>query len=147
MHSPRVFKLGLLAITASVLVLGASAYASSSKPITLKRCGYYMSSYGKTGLYPWKINCATAKGVAKDTHVVVNLSAGWDGAVVRYQGKDWVCTGQMGVYNCGYPYRPYRPHGQHGYKGPFTKDVEFYTCSGQGAPGCPAKTKFYNPKG
>ena len=146
MHSPRLIKLGLLVAAVSVLVIGASAYASSaSKSITLKRCGYFTSQYGKTGLYPWKITCSTAKGVAKDQDVVVNFSPGWDGAAVRYQGKDWVCTGQMGTYNCGYPYRPYHPHGQTGYKGPFTKDVVFYTCSGQGNPGCPAKTKFHNP--
>ena len=146
MHSPRLIKLGLLVAAVSVLVIGASAYASSaSKSITLKRCGYFTDSYGKNGLYPWKITCATAKGVAKDQDVVVNFSPGWDGGAVRYKGKDWVCTGQMGTYNCGYPYRPYHPHGQTGYKGPFTKDVVFYTCSGQGSPGCPAKTKFYNP--
>ena len=47
----------------------------------------------------------------------------------------------MGEYNCGDPYRPYTFKGEKGYKGPFTKDVEFLTCS-ELPSGCPGADKF-----
>jgi hypothetical protein len=84
---------------------------------------------------------------------VIDFGPGWDGGAVRIDGRYWVCTGQMGYYNCGYyncgyPYRPRKVDGEQGYKGPFTKDVEYQTCSAIEPPGsgCTKTVEFIQPQ-
>jgi hypothetical protein len=129
-------------------LFGAGAYAASPKSVTVKRCGYVNATYGRSGLYPWQMSCSAARKVvtANSSHAhVINFGPGWDGAAVRIDGHYWVCTGQMGLYNCGYPYRPEKVHGEQGYKGPFTKDVEYQTCSLLEPPSCTKTVKFTQP--
>jgi hypothetical protein len=132
-------------------LLGAGAYAASTKPVTVKRCGYVHATYGRSALYPWHMACATARKVVTGSDTphahVIDFGPGWDGGAVRIDGRYWVCTGQMGYYNCGYPYRPWKVHGEQGYKGPFTEDVEYQTCSAiepRGA-GCGKTVGFTQP--
>jgi hypothetical protein len=134
------------------MLLGVSAYAASAKPLKLTRCGYATATYGKSGLYPWQMSCGAAREVvtaSSNPHAhVIDFGPGWDGGAVRIDGKYWVCTGQMGFYNCGYPYRPRKVDGAQGYQGPFTKDVEYRTCS-LGVPagsGCPETVEFSQPR-
>lgn len=131
------------------VLLGAGAYAAASKPVTLTRCGYTHATYGRSGLYPWHMSCAAARNIvtgSDDPHAhVINFGPGWDGGAVRINGRYWVCTGQMGYYNCGYPYRPRKVDGAQGYKGPFTQDVEFQTCSAIEPSGCTRTVKFTQP--
>ena len=53
----------------------------------------------------------------------------------------------MGYYNCGYPYRPRKVNGEQGYKGPFTEDVEYQTCSviEHSGSGCTKTVRFSQP--
>ena len=135
---------------ASLLVV--SAYAESPKPVKVTRCGYASATYGKSALYPWHMSCAAARSVvtASDSpHAhVIDFGSGWDGGAVRINGRYWVCTGQMGYYNCGYPYRPWRVDEQQGYKGPFTRDVEYRTCSTivPADSGCTKAVEFSQPQ-
>ena len=123
----------LLVTLLGAALLGAGANVDSQRPVKLKRCGYTTATYGRSAVYPWHMSCAAAREVVKasdNPHAqVINFGAGWDGAAVRINGHYWVCTGLMGFYNCGYPYRPRELDGSQGYKGPFTKDVEYETCS------------------
>ncbi|HEV3321616.1 MAG TPA: hypothetical protein VG147_05425 [Solirubrobacteraceae bacterium] len=133
-------------------LLGVSAYAESPKPVKVTRCGYVNATYGRSALYPWHMSCAAAHNVvtASDSpHAhVIDFGPGWDGGAVRINGRYWVCTGQMGFYNCGYPYRPRKVDGEQGYKGPFTKDVEYRTCSAivPAGSGCPKTVEFGQPQ-
>jgi len=133
------------------VLLGTAAYAESPKPVTVKRCGYSNATYGRSALYPWHMSCAAARKVVigsdrPHAHVIY-FGPGWDGGAVRIDGRYWVCTGQMGYYNCGYPYRPRKVDGEQGYKGPFTRDVEYQTCSVIGPPGrgCTKTVQFNQP--
>jgi hypothetical protein len=125
----RLIVLTLLGVAA----LWASAYAASQEQVKITRCGYANATYGRSAIYPWHMSCAAARKVvtaSSGSHAhVINFGPGWDGAAVRINGRYWVCTGQMGYYNCGYPYRPRRIDGEQGYEGPFTKDVVYQTCS------------------
>ena len=144
---------GLITVTlAGAILLGVSAYADSPKPLKVRRCGYANATYGKSGLYPWQMSCGGAREVviaSSNPHAhVIDFGPGWDGGAVRINGKYWVCTGQMGFYNCGYPYRPRKVDGAQGYQGPFTEDVEYRTCS-LGVPagsGCPETVEFSQPR-
>jgi len=134
-----------------VALLGVGAYAESPKPVRVARCGYANATYGRSALYPWHMSCAAARDIVRasdspDAHVIY-FGPGWDGGAVRINGRYWVCTGQMGYYNCGYPYRPRKVDGEQGYKGPFTKDVEYLTCSVIDPVGseCPTTVKFTQP--
>jgi hypothetical protein len=133
------------------VLLGAGAYAASPKPVKVTRCGYANATYGRSALYPWHMSCAAARKVfagSDSPHAhVIDFGPGWDGGAVRIAGRYWVCTGQMGYYNCGYPYRPRTVHGEQGYKGSFTEDVEFETCSviGPHGSGCTKTVDFYQP--
>ncbi len=53
----------------------------------------------------------------------------------------------MGYYNCGYPDRPRKVDGEQGYEGPFTRDVEYRTCSVNEPPGlgCTKTVEFTEP--
>jgi hypothetical protein len=132
-------------------LLGAGAYAASPKPVTVKRCGYAHATYGRSALYPWHMSCAAARKVITEgdsPHAhIIDFGPGWDGGAVRIEGRYWVCTGQMGYYNCGYPYRPRKVDGEQGYKGPFTKDVAYQTCSviAASGSGCTKTVKFTQP--
>jgi len=132
-------------------LLVVSAYAESPKPVEVTRCGYANATYGRSALYPWHMSCAAASNVvavSSNPHVhVIDFGPGWDGGAVRINGRYWVCTGQMGVYNCGYPYRPQKVDGEQGYKGPFTKDVEYRTCSAivPAGSGCAETVEFSQP--
>lgn len=144
---------GLIVFTLlAAALLGASAYAQSPRPVRVRRCGYTTATYGRSALYPWHMSCAAARKViaASDrSHAhVINFGPGWDGGAVRIKGRYWVCTGQMGYYNCGYPYRPRKVDGEQGYKGPFTEDVEYQTCSVIDPPGsgCSKTTEFTQPE-
>ena len=105
----RAARLIVFTLLAAVL-LGVSAYAESPKPVKVTRCGYANATYGRSALYPWHMSCAAAHKVvtaSDNPHAhVINFGPGWDGGAVRINGRYWVCTGQMGYYNCGYPYRP-----------------------------------------
>jgi|GEM_PF-4120455 hypothetical protein len=133
-------------------LLGLSAYADSPKPVKVTRCGYANTTYGRSALYPWHMSCAAARNVvtASDSpHArVINFGPGWDGGAVRINSRYWVCTGQMGSYNCGYPYRPREVDGERGYKGPFTMDVEYRTCSAivHAGSGCAKTVEFSQPQ-
>lgn len=135
-----------------VALPGVKAYAESPKPVEVRRCGYANAPYGRSALYPWHMSCATARNVvtvSTSTHAhVINFGPGWGGGAVRINGRYWVCTGQMGYYNCGYPYRPREVDGEQGYKGPFTKDVEYQTCSAiaLAGSGCTKTVEFSQPK-
>src|ERR1700761_3393918 len=124
-------------------LLGGGAYAASQSSLTLRRCGYAEATYGRSALYPWHLSCAAARQVvtgAGNPHAhVIAFGPGWDGGAVRIDGRYWVCTGQMGFYNCGYPYRPRKVDGEQGYEGPFRKDVEYRTCS---MAGCTRTVQF-----
>jgi hypothetical protein len=128
--------------------IGTEATAKQLHQITVERCGYTRAEYGRSGVYPWHMTCAAARSViagSDDPHAQsIGFGPGWDGGAVRIYGSYWVCTGQMGEYNCGYPYRPYTFKGEKGYRGPFTKDVEFLTCS-ELPSGCPAADEFVQP--
>ena len=133
-------------------LLGVSAYAESPKPVQVARCGYANATNGRSALYPWHMSCAAARNVvtASDSpHAhVINFGSGWDGGAVRINGRYWVCTGQMGYYNCGYPYRPRKVAGEQGYKGPFTEDVEYRTCAATVPAGseCAQTVEFSQPR-
>jgi hypothetical protein len=137
----------------SAALLAAGADADSAKPVTVERCGYADASYGRSALYTWHMSCAAARKVVagsdnRHAHVIY-FGPGWDGGAVSIAGRYWVCTGQMGYYNCGYPYRPWKLNGQQGYKGPFTKDVQYQTCSviaKANGSGCTETVSFTQPK-
>jgi hypothetical protein len=144
---------GLIVLTSlCAAVLGAGAYAKSPKPVTVKRCGYTSATYGRSALYPWHMSCAAARKVVTGSdspHAqMIDFGPGWDGVAVRIDGRYWVCTGQMGYYNCGYPYRPRKVDGEQGYKGPFTEDVEYQTCSAiePAGSGCTKTFEFTQPR-
>lgn len=132
--SPRGYRVRLIvaAVLGATLLAGV-AYAKSTRSVKVTRCGYAKATYGKSALYPWHMSCAAARTVvvaSSNPHAhVIGFGPGWDGGAVRIDGRYWVCTGQMGFYNCGYPYRPRKVDGEQGYKGPFTKDVQYDTCS------------------
>ena len=139
----------ILVTVLGAVALGAAAYAA--KPVELDRCGYVTATYGRSAVYPWRVSCSAARKVitASDNpraHVI-DFGPGWDGGAVRIHGVYWVCTGQMGFYNCGYPYRPRKVNGEQGYRGPFTKDVEYQTCSAAepAGSGCPRTVTFTQP--
>jgi hypothetical protein len=133
-------------------LFGVSAYAESPKAVKLTRCGYANATYGRSALYPWHMSCGAARKVvtaSDNPHAqVIGFGPGWDGAAVRIDGRYWVCTGQMGYYNCGYPYRPLKVDGEQGYAGPFTKDVEYETCSAVMPAGsaCTKTVEFIQPR-
>jgi hypothetical protein len=145
---------GLRLVTVTLLgavLLGVTAYAASSRPQKVARCGFANATYGKSGLYPWHMSCGAAREVVTasgNPHAhVIDFGPGWDGGAVRINGRYWVCTGQMGFYNCGYPYRPRKVAGEKGYEGPFTEDVEYRTCSEVVPPAtaCPKSVEFSQP--
>jgi hypothetical protein len=144
----------LIAVTMlGAALLAVSAYAASPRPVKLVRCGYAKATYGSSALYPWHMSCGSARKVvitASDSSQagVIGFGPGWDGEAVRINGRYWVCTGQMGYYNCGYPYRPVKVDGEQGYKGPFTKDVEYETCSviHPAGSGCAKTVEFSQPR-
>lgn len=147
-------RIAVLAVVGLVVgsLLGAGAYAGLPKPVTIRRCGYANATPGRIALYPWRMSCAAARSVvagSTSAHAhVIDFGPGWDGGAVRVNGRSWVCTGQMGYYNCGYPYRPWKVDGEQGYRGPFTKDVEYQTCSAL-APtisGCAKTVEFSQPR-
>lgn len=147
LRGARLIGFTLLVVT----LLGAGAYADSSKAVKVKRCGYVNATYGRSALYPWQMSCAAARNVVRassNPHAhVIDFGPAWDGGAVRIDGRYWVCTGQMGYYNCGYPYRPREVDGEQGYKGPFTKDVEYLTCSviDRASSRCPKTVNFTQP--
>jgi hypothetical protein len=132
-------------------LFGTGAYAAAPKLVKIKRCGYTHATYGRSALYPWHMSCAAARtvvGASDNPHAqVIDFGPGWDGGAVRIDGHYWVCTGQMGYYNCGYPYRPRKVDGEQGYKGPFTEDVEYLTCSliDPAGSACPKTFGFRQP--
>jgi hypothetical protein len=144
-HGIRLVLFVLLAAAS----LGAVAYAASSPSVKVRRCGYVTARYGRSALYPWHMSCAAARKVvvaSSNPHAkVIDFGPGWDGGAVRINGQYWVCTGQMGYYNCGYPYRPRKVDGEQGYRGPFTKDVQFQTCALIGRAGCTRSAEFTQP--
>ena len=133
-------------------LFGVNAYAESPRAVKVGRCGYAKATYGRSALYPWHMSCRAARNVVAasgSSHAhVIGFGPGWDGAAVRINGRYWVCTGQMGYYNCGYPYRPLKVDGEQGYKGPFTKDVEYRTCSAiaPAGSGCAETVEFSQPR-
>jgi hypothetical protein len=139
------------AVVLAAVALCATAVAKARKPVAVKRCGYArITGYGRTAIYPWKTSCAAARGIVEastDSHLpTIAFGPGWDGAAVRINGRYWVCTGQMGFYNCGYPYRPKKVQGEQGYAGPFTEDIEFEACSLTGGTGCGPSFEFLQPQ-
>jgi hypothetical protein len=138
-----------LVAAAAALAGPARAAGSKAKKITLDRCGYTDAEYGRSAVYPFQISCSEAVNVihASDQrrNAIYSFGPGFDGGVVKIGGEKWVCTGQMGGYNCGYPYRPYVFHADHGYTGPFTKDVEWNTCRDVPAADCGTTAPFYQP--
>jgi hypothetical protein len=147
-HAARLIVFTLL----GAAMLGAYANADSPKPVTVKRCGYAHATYGRSALYPWRMSCAAARKVvigSDSPHAhVIDFGPGWGGGAVRIDGRYWVCTGQMGYYNCGYPYRPRKVDGEQGYRGPFTEDVEYQTCSviEPPSPACAKTVEFTQPQ-
>jgi hypothetical protein len=143
--------IGIVALSLlGATLLGAGADANATSPTALNRCGYAHYTYGRSGVYPWHLSCAAAKAVvvgSANPHAhVINFGPGWDGGAIKISGHYWVCTGQMGTYNCGYPYRPATVHGELGYKGPFTKDVAYETCSVVAhSATCPTTDEFTQP--
>jgi hypothetical protein len=117
--------------------------------VKLNRCGYVTAKYGRSAVYPWQMTCAAADTVIKgsdNSHAkTIAFGPGVGGAAVQINGQYWVCLGQMGTYSCSYPYRPAKIHGVKAYKGPFTKAVEFDTCSLLGQQGCPKTVEFTQP--
>jgi hypothetical protein len=149
---PRRLAVSLLVLAvAATALLEAGASAKSPDGVSVRMCGYTNATYGKSALYPWQMSCSAARKVvagASNRHAhVIDFAPGVDGGAVRIDGKYWVCTGQMGYYNCGYPYRPKTVRGGQGYKGPFTKDVAYVTCSLAGSAGCPVTSQFTQPPG
>jgi hypothetical protein len=140
--------LSLLIVAAAALGLAGSAGAIGHS-VTLNRCGYVKAEYGRSAIYPWHLTCAQARAViiaSDDRHAAtVNFGPGWDGGAVAINGKFWVCTGNMGMYGCAYPWRPIAVKGQVGYTGPFTKGVMYETCTGPSSTGCPATVPFGQP--
>lgn len=116
--------LGVIALVGAGPI-GTEAAAKSLHELTNARCGYTSAEYGRSGVYPWHMTCAAARTViagSDNPHAhSIDFGPGWDGGAVRIAGSYWVCTGQMGEYNCGYPYRPYTYKGEKGYKGPLRK--------------------------
>lgn len=147
----RGVSLILLTLLGAAL-LGAGATAKSQRPLKLKRCGYTTATYGRSALYPWHMSCAAAREVVKasdNPHAqIINFGPGWDGAAIRIGAHYWVCTGLMGSYECGYPYRPRKVDGSRGYRGPFTKDVKYETCSviEPASSRCPKTVEFTQPQ-
>jgi hypothetical protein len=134
-----------ITVLAVVVLLGSAAVAYAYTNVRLRRCGDVPAEYGTSGVYPWHISCAAAKQVitgsdAKGARTIALTAPGTDGAAVKIAGKYWVCTGQMGYYNCGYPYRPLKTKTGTAYAGPFTEDVDFITCSLHAGKVCPAST-------
>jgi hypothetical protein len=126
-------------------VLGVAATAGAkSHPVILERCGYTKAEYGRSAVYPFDMTCAQARAViaaSDDRHAaIVNFGPGWDGGAVAINGRFWVCTGQMGVYGCAYPWRPIAVRGHVGYTGPFTEGVMYETCTGLRLPDAPPRT-------
>jgi hypothetical protein len=94
------------------------------------------------------MTCAQARRViaaSDDRHAATVNLPGSDGDAVAINGKFWVCTGQMGDYGCGYPWRPIAVDGQAGYARPFTKQVVYETCSLFGPGGCLSMTPLTQP--
>ena len=95
------------------------------------------------------MSCAAARRVVagSDSPNAIAFGPGFDGGAVRIDGRYWVCTGQMGYYNCGYPYRPRKVNGERGFKGPFTEDVGYQTCSviEPAGSGCTRTVEFTQP--
>jgi hypothetical protein len=144
----RAVSVGLAALVLGVVA--SAAIAESTRTVKLRRCGSVQATYGRSDVYPWHISCAAARHliVASDRRGVrtIDFGPGWDGGAVRVDGTWWVCTGQMGFYNCGWPYRPRRVDGERGYGGPFTKDVEFQACSAAGSYGCHTTSNLVLPR-
>jgi hypothetical protein len=139
--------LSLLAVAVTVLGFVVSAGAKSDS-VVVNRCGYTKAQYGRSAVYPWHMTCSQARRViaaSDDPHAVTVDLPGADGGAVAINGRFWVCTGQMGYYNCGYPWRPIALHGQVEYAGPFTEDVVYETCATYGPGGCGATTPFTQP--
>ena len=143
-----VFAAALVALLRAAV--GSSAVASST--IRLHRCGFVHARIGgRSAIYPWRLPCEQAKQTlaASDRRGVraVSMAPGWgDGVALRLKGQWWVCTGNMGNYNCGYPYRPRRVHGGRGYSGPFTKDFSYQNCAGNNPFGCRRTTTWSQPR-
>jgi hypothetical protein len=126
----------------------SKAESASAKPVILKRCGYTKAGYGRSAVYPWHMTCAQARRViaaSGDPHAAYVNLPGSDGGATAINGKFWVCTGQMGLYGCAYPWRPVAIHGQVEYTGPFTKGVMYVTCKVYGRGGCGATVPFTQP--
>jgi hypothetical protein len=140
-------------LLAAATFLVAGAVADGLTTVTVHRCGYVnagKAGYGENGIYPWHMSCAQARQVVLGSHdphaKVIDFTApGADGGAVQIDGRWWVCTGQMGYYNCGYPYRPARVAGGTAYRGPFTQDEVNIACDVVSPKGCPASTVFYRP--
>ncbi len=136
-------------LIASVAVPLAAAAGASAKSIAVNRCGYTKAEYGRSAVYPWHMTCAAAISVIKGSdgqHLkTIDFGPGWDGGAVKIGGRFWVCTGQMGYYNCGFPYRPRTVRGEQGYAKPFTEDVEFVTCKDAAAGACAATIAIPSP--
>ncbi len=134
--------------TISVAALLGVVGGASAKPAVIKRCGFIDAKYGRSAIYPWHMSCSDARKVIAGSdkpQATIELGSGWDGAAVKIGTRFWVCTGQMGYYNCGSPYRPRKVHGQRGYAKPFTEDVEYVTCRVAGAGSCLAVTTIPDP--
>jgi hypothetical protein len=141
--------LSLFIVVAAALGLAGSASAGAkSHPVILKRCGYTKAQYGRSAVYPFDMTCAQARAViaaSNDPHAAYVNLPGSDGGAIAINGKFWVCTGNMGVYGCAYPWRPIAVKGQVEYTGPFTKGVMYETCTGPSSTGCPATVPFGQP--
>jgi hypothetical protein len=146
---PKLF-IGLVVVSVLGLLL-SPGMGKAFATVTVTRCGY--ATYGgRSAVYPWHMSCRSARQVVIDSanphDRMIELTApASDGAVIRIANRWWVCTGQMGYYNCGYPYRPaYRDDGT-SYKGPFTEDVAFQQCDAiePRDSGCLSKTQFAQP--
>jgi hypothetical protein len=131
-----------------VALIGAVAYGESPKLVKLKRCGYVNATYGRSALYPWHMSCPAARKVvvaSDDPHAQVIVLA-FAEEVVRVDGysRYWVCGGDMGEYNCAYPYRRRKINGQQVNRGPLTQRVVYETCSLVGGT-CPKTIEVGNP--
>ena len=131
-------------------VLADGAQATSAKPVMVKRCGYTNATSGRSALYPWHMSCVAARKVVTGSgnhHAqVIDFGPGWDGGAVRINGRYWVCTGQMGYYNCGYPYRPQKVKGSRVTKGHLlrTSSIRRARCSPR-APVVPRRSSSLSP--
>lgn len=137
-----------------VVLLACAGVVRASVTVTVKRCGYVNAGHGRNAIYPWALSCASARAVvlgADDPHnrAIHFTAPASDGGAVRINGHWWVCTGQMGYYNCGFPYRPERVHGGTAYNGPFTKDVVYEACAlvDPDGSGCPVSAQLTQPPG